>query len=444
MKLALALVLNAALLAALLPWLRYEWRACGSVWRAALVAGLVARFLLGNLRSAHPAFDASQFDILGQLLTRQLWAHPAGAWQLMTGNTVRFAGSEFVFYGMSNTLFMGKLMAALNLASLGMPWLNGVYLSLLSFLGCWQMARVLALVLPATPAGAGLMGFVLWPSSNFWAAGLSKEAVLLGSGAWLTALVLARIYGPPVVRSRWRAVWGWLGIAALALLHFQSRYFFAVPLLGGLVALALVQALQRWEWARTRWAQALVLGAVVGMGTVVAPQVSIAFSVNKFTSQLLRIYNHDLESSAGRPHFNYSDLRPTPESILAHSPQAVFNTLTRPWLGEMAEPIYVAAGLENALLLALLAGALVALVRGRGGRLPFALGLVLGGYCLLLAVLMGLSTPNLGSISRYRSTLLPFFLLLLLQNDYAATVLRRLGLCAPEGPALALSLGPAA
>ena len=447
MRLALAGLLNAALLAGLLPWLRHQWRGLGGAWRGALAAGLAARLLVGALRDARPVSDAAYVQHLGDLLTAQLWASPAAGWQSLTGDSVRFAGEQAVYYGLSNTLFLGKVLALLNLASLGAPGLNAVYLSLFSFVGCWQLARTLAQRLPAAPAGAGLVGLVLWPSVACWAAGLNKEAALLGSGAWLAALVLGRLYAPPGPARRrgpgGGAGWG-LAVAGLALLCFNMRYFFAVPLLGGLLGLAAVQALRRRGWARGRAAQVLVLGAVLAAGAAAAPEVSAAFRLNKFISQVLRIYDHDLVVSSGRPHFEYPDLRPTPASFVAHAPRAAWNTLTRPWLGESAEPQYVAAGLENALLLALLAGALLALARGRGGHLPFALAVVLGGYCLLLAVLVGLSTPNLGTLSRYRSVLLPFWVLLLLQNDYAAAALARLGLGPPDGRPAGRPPGPRA
>lgn len=431
MRVALALLLNAALLALLGPWLRREWRRLGPAWRAALAAGLAARLAIGWLHSVHLTLDAAFYDDLGRLLNQQLWNDPAGAWQSFTGDVVRFAGQKMAYYGLSNTLFMGKLVALLDLASLGATWLNGLYLSLWSFVGGWHLARALARALPATPPGAGLVALVLWPSVAYLAVGVSKEAVLLGSGAWLAALVVARSYGPPAPRRGWRAAGWWAGAVGLAVLHFKMRYFFAVPLLGGLLAVALVQRLRRHGWARPRWAQGLVLGAVLGAGTWLAPQVSVGFRLNKFTNQVVTIYAHDLELSAGQPHFEYPRLRPTAESFLAHAPLAVANTFTRPWVGELAERHYVAAGLENALLLALGALALGALVRGRGGRLPFALAVVLLGYCLLLAALMGLSTPNLGTLTRYRSTMLPFWVLLLLQNGCAAAALRRLGLGAP-------------
>ena len=88
----------------------------------------------------------------------------------------------------------------------------------------------------------------------------------------------------------------------------------------------------------------------------------------------------------------------------------------------------MAVGLENLALLLVLGVAGVAVGRGRGGHLPFALVLALLVYCLALALLMGLSTPNLGTLNRYRAALLPPLLLLALQNDYAARLLRRIGL----------------
>ena len=307
--------------------------------------------------------------------------------------------------------------------------LNGLYLSVFAFVGCWLLARALAEALPQTPAAAGAVAFLWWPSVWFWATGISKEAVLLGSGAWLTARVLGLLYGaapgPATVRSR---LGWWLGTAALALLHFQMRYFFAVPLLGVLAGIALGRGVALLGWGRYRWAQAAVLFAVLGAGVWLAPQLSVAFRANKFTNQVVRVYTFEVTHSVGKPHFEYPNLRPTLESIAAHAPLAAVNAVTRPWLGESWQPLYVAAALENAALLGLLAVALVAALRGCPGKLPFELGLGLVVLCLALAVLMGLTTPNLGSLHRYRSELLPFLVLLLLQNGSAAELLRRVGL----------------
>jgi hypothetical protein len=90
--------------------------------------------------------------------------------------------------------------------------------------------------------------------------------------------------------------------------------------------------------------------------------------------------------------------------------------------------LYLVAGLENLGLLAVLLWSVVQTLRGRPGQLPFALVLVLLLYCVLLAALLGLSSPNLGTLNRYRAALLPYLLWLALQHAGAARWLRRLGM----------------
>ena len=54
--------------------------------------------------------------------------------------------------------------------------------------------------------------------------------------------------------------------------------------------------------------------------------------------------------------------------------------------------------------------------RGQPGRLSAGLVLALLLYCVVLAGLIGLSTPNLGTLHRYRAILLPWLLWLSLQG----------------------------
>ena len=192
--------------------------------------------------------------------------------------------------------------------------------------------------------------------------------------------------------------------------------------------MALSQQCQYLGFARPLWAQVAIQATVLGAGVWLAPQLSVAFSINKFTNQVVTVYAFEAAHSVGRPHFEYPDLRPTAESIAMHAPLAATNALTRPWLGESWQPQYVAASVENLAVLALLAIAVWAVVSRRAGCLPFSLVFGLVVFCFILTILIGLTTPNLGSLNRYRCAMMPYLLLLLLQNDYAASILRRLRL----------------
>lgn len=414
MKLVIALLLNALLLAGLAGWLRAEYRRAAPGLRRWLLPALALRLAAGLLPHGP---DSRYMSFWGEVLTAQFWARPGAAWALWQGHELQAGAHVLDMYQWSNTLFVIKILGLLNFASLGSAWLNAGYLSLLCFVGCWVLVGTLARLFPAAPVGAGGLAFLLWPSVVWWGSGITKEALLLGSGAALTAMVLKELYGSP--SGDWRARLGsWLLLGLLAWLHVRLRYFFALPLLGCLLALAGTTLATRRGWlpAGWRWQLLALLGglglAVLLVVAVGGEPVSKAF----VTSQLWQNYQHGLATSVGRPHLVYAGLGPTLGNMARHFPLAALQSLARPWLGESAAPLYVVAGLENLLLLGLLLSAARNVLRGQPGRLPAGLVLALLLYCLVLAGLIGLSTPNLGTLHRYRAIMLPWLIWLSLQG----------------------------
>lgn len=420
--LLLALVLNAFLVWALVRWLP-RVRQLPAVGRWVLPT-LGLKLVATGVAVAMLSEDARYFLLWAARLTDQLWQAP-GAWlRMLPTDEFHWRGWHLVFHGFSNTLFLIKMLSALNLASLGSALLNGCYLSLFSFVGSWELVRQIRRQWLASAPGSALVSFLLWPTVVYWTSGLTKESLLVGSGALVLALCIRLAYAANVHRPLRLGA----GLLAAVVLHFKMRYFFAVMLFGCLAGLGLVRVVQQLGGARSRLVQAILIGAVLIGGAWAASEISPVFRANKFTSQLQRNYSDLLKTSRGRPHLEYPTLQPTTESVVLNSPRAVFNTLVRPWPWEGSSVLYVLAGLENLGVLLAVAVAVAGVLRGQPGQLPFGLVLALLLYCLLLAALLGLTTPNLGTLNRYRVTFLPFLLLLLLQNGYAATLLRRLGL----------------
>lgn len=431
MILATAFVLNALLLGGLGWWLRREYHGATPSLRRWLLPALAWRLLLTALSGWRPGPDAKTLSYWGQGLIVEFWAHPSQVLAILQDERIHANGEILTRYSFSNTIFFAKLLGLCNFVTRGSIWLNSFYLSIFCFVGCWLLVREWARLFPATPLAAAGVALLLWPSVVWWTAGVGKDTVLLGSEAFVVALALRQLYGPAAGTTSWPAklltALVWLIFAWLAC---RLRYFFALPLVGGLLALAAVRQAARWGWvgAGSR-AQAaslllvLVLGSALGLGAA-ASRVSAGFYSQQFYQQYVR----GLAASAGKPHLVYAHLVPTAASLLRYAPVAIGQTLVRPWLGESRQALYVAASLENLLLVSLLGLAAVASLRGRAGRLPVGLVVMLAFYCLVLAALIGLSTPNLGTLHRYRAALLPWLLLLLLQNDYARAALRRLGL----------------
>lgn len=430
MRLVVALLLNLLLALSLVWWLRREHRRAAPSLRRWLLPALGWRLLLTAIVGSRPSPDANFMVFWSKGLAVAAWAHPAGAWLLWQGQQIRSgSGQVLTKYDLSNTLFLIKILGVLNFASLGIVFLNALYLSLFCFVGCWLLARTWAQVFPATPPAAPVVALLLWPSVVWWTAGLGKETMLVGCETALVALVLRLLYGPPAATGakRWQRL-AYLTLSLLlAWLAYRMRFFFALPLLGVLVALAGLRGAAQLGWpgaTSSRWqliALLLVAGVGGGLGLRLFPN-----EVNFYTEQLYEQYTFGSAASVGRPHLEYPRLAPTGPSLLAHAPLAVAQVLTRPWLGESRSLFYTGVGLENLGLLLLLTLATLAVVRGRPGHLPVVVVVLLLAYFLLTATFIGLSTPNLGTMHRYRAALLPWLLLLLLQNDYARRLMRNL------------------
>ncbi|MBO0356481.1 hypothetical protein J0X19_00860 [Hymenobacter sp. BT186] len=420
MKLALAILLNAALAVLFWRWLMAQLRVPRlGRW---VLPTLLFKLLAWAAACWKPSSDAFHMQQFSSTMTRQLWERP-GAWlQAMLGNEFHYSKKLYlVYHGYSNTFFTAKILSVLNLASYSSNWGNGLYLSLFCFVACWVLVRTVAQVFPQTPAGAALIGFMAWPMVVYWTAGITKESLVLGSAAGLVAIVVRWLYGNKAV-----SIISVIGFVLLAVLQFKMRYFFAALLFAALGGVVLMRLLELLGVTR-RWLLITAFVAAIGVGTWVGSEVTLVFRTNRITLQLLRNYNQLSRESEGKPRIVFVEFRPTAESALRNAPQAAWEAISRPWFWE-GGALYKVAGLENLVLLAVLAVAVVATLRGQPGRLPFALVMALLFYCLALAVLLGLSTPNLGTLNRYRAALLPFVLWLALQNDYAARVLRRFGL----------------
>jgi hypothetical protein len=428
MRLAVAVLLNALLLTGLAGWLRAEYRHAGPALRPWLLPALAWRMSLTAISASWPSPDLAGVARWGTTYAAHLWNHPDEILAALQGNSLHGFGEKELLYKWSGTLFFDKIFIVLGFASGGMLGISGLYLSLLCFVACWLLVRTLEDTFRASPVSAAPIAFLLWPSVVWWTSGLTKETLLVGAAAGLLACILPVLYSSPR-HSLWlictRALLGILLIWVLV----RIRLLFALPFLGCLLGLVLVRLATRRGWlGRGRASQVGSLLVLLVVGGALSATLSIMYlGPNHFTHEVTLNYQHGLLTSQGRPHLEYADWQPTYANMLRHAPLAVFQVLSRPWLGESTRPLYLATALENTVLLLLVSIALVAVLQKRAGTLPSALVVTLLVYCMLLAAFIGLSTPNLGTLSRYRAALLPWLLLLLLQNDYALFLLKRLG-----------------
>jgi hypothetical protein len=121
--------------------------------------------------------------------------------------------------------------------------------------------------------------------------------------------------------------------------------------------------------------------------------------------------------SAEPPTLHYYYFDGSPVSFALNTPLALIYGLFRPMIFEGTKVFQVIVGIENAIILIL-----VLLGFGRykkGIALSNPLLISASMYILLLTVMLAFSTPNLGTLSRYKVGYWPFFVMLVLMLHQA-------------------------
>ncbi|MCC9167173.1 hypothetical protein [Pontibacter harenae] len=315
----------------------------------------------------------------------------------------------------SNSFFTIKIISVLNLITGSSYYLNGLYLSLFSFWGAAKLAATLIKLFPKYKVAA-IAAFLFFPSVIFWTSGLSKDSLMFGSMCWVVAFALT-----VPQRVNWTA-------SSLALLmlwiFYKIKFFFAFIVLPLLVLYVLVKVLARSiPLFQQRRVQLLALTVALIVAGIAAIPVFQIYRDGFLYENIVQNYNDILALSEGKPTINLQ-IEPTPQSIIRNAPEALLSAIYRPFIWEVDNMLYWAVAAENVLLAILSVMGVIGVVRGKfkvevEHVTLLALVLVVGAIC-------GLTTPNFGSLSRYRVAFLPFLVYLLLQGHYSNLLLTKL------------------
>jgi hypothetical protein len=138
------------------------------------------------------------------------------------------------------------------------------------------------------------------------------------------------------------------------------------------------------------------------------------------------VSNNEVYNASSEAHdfIQFRSLKPEVLSVVLNAPTALFAGLFRPTLLEGSNTIQLIAGIENLFLLLVFVSALIntkKLLNGSQKVLVF--GTLV--YIILLCVFITLSTPNFGTLSRYRVGYLPYFVFLMLYKNPIISIAQR-------------------
>lgn len=286
-----------------------------------------------------------------------------------------------------------------------------LFIATLACFGKFLTYRALRPWLPAEHQRRALIALMLIPSAVYWSSGLLKESVVSSA---LGVLLLCVSW---IVRGRRLILGGVLG-GASALVVSMIKGYMLFPFVLGAAAL--------WYWNRQasldkrialRPAYLLAALGVAFGGVIMLGRAMPEYSVDRLGEEIA-LHQERGQRTAGGSNYQLGEVAEERSltAQVAYAPLALLTALFRPMLFEARNVMMLLSALESTLLLWLFLKALWrdsprGVLRGALGSPAMAFSLA---FVLVLSVAVGLSTTNLGTLSRYRAPMLPFLGLLVL------------------------------
>jgi len=293
------------------------------------------------------------------------------------------------------TLYLLKLTSVFNLLSHDNYWITSAYFSLVSFLAAWYVVCQLTESVPSAywPAVAG---FLFFPSAIFWSSGLIKESVAM-AGLFLLGGCFLRVWFGYRLR-----FWEWILIPVAVWVVWSLKYYFLGVWIPVAMASLCVHRASAAGWLPSAlFPRILLWGASLAIPLALVLTLHPNFEPHHLAEVIVDNYRAFHDDSRPDDLVYYDGLNANWSSILLHSPKALVAGLFRPTLWEAGNLWQYAAALENAVLILLFltaVGNLRSFTRSPQRLLVVTVLL----FSAILATFLALSTPNLGTLSRYR------------------------------------------
>lgn len=287
-----------------------------------------------------------------------------------------------------------KLMAPFNIISQGNYYINVVLFSFCCFWGAYLLYKLLCTQFNSHRTVLAIAVFLFLPAV-FWVSGIRGEGFLLLSTGILLYYFQQWLMKPRITNSL-------LCIVAFALLLIV-RNAFALTVLPALAAWWLADRKKTRSWPSFAGVYA-VLAALVIASTFLPASFNILEVITKRQQTFFALH--------GNTRFNLTPLQGNIGSFLLVAPEALVNTLLRPWPWEAKGAMQWLVVLENIAVAALL---LICFIRFRQNiRNVFTHPLAWVLFCVTVSnyLLVGYVVPFPGAIVRYRAV--PELLLLCL------------------------------
>ncbi len=409
----LILLIDAAVLGGL-AWWRYRNQPTslsGFYWPA-LILKMVAGMGVGVLYFYYyGGGDTTVYWRDSTVISDNLRAEPIRTIAVMLNSD--WAGDDTIpgiVYHTDRAIFFVKILGVIALLCGNNYWMMSAVLSFISFLAAWYLFRTITERLPASRISAAV-AFLFFPPIVFWSSGLIKESLGLASVYFLAGIFLRITSHKKLNAGEWllAILFLWIG--------WRLKYYWLAVFLLTTISVVIVVSLQRKYRKLSTLTMPLLISVVIVLSAITT-LVHPNFYPDRLLPMIWENNNAFMEHSAPEHAMRYHGFSSDFIAMLINSPTALVGGFFRPFIWETFNLVSFAAGIANLLMLVTVLSALPGLKRLSSSQNSLLVIATLF-YCVVLAIFLALSTPNFGTLDRYRVGFSPFLLFLaLFENPF--------------------------
>jgi len=298
-----------------------------------------------------------------------------------------------VFYNDNQTMI--RMNAFLRIFSFGYYNVHVVFISFLSMMGLTGIFRIFHSYL-ANKTTALIVAVFFIPSTVFWTSALLKDGIMI------FALGLMLFHFHRMMNGNFSRRVVLLFLASFIFLFFIKFY----------IVVAIVPGLLGWLWTRHRAKFSLLkffsLYAIYFFLLFNAWRVIPNYELHDFIYWKQKNFVEEAVKANSRTIIKLDLVERNPWSVMAHGPGAFLTVLTRPVIFESSSLLLLVPAIENFLMLIFMLICLLTMSKKSARLTPIFYVSIF--FVLIIYALIGLVTPVLGGIVRYRAVVTPFLL----------------------------------
>lgn len=380
---------------------KYALKGDRKIFYAFVLIKMICAVLVGLLYSQYYQIQGDTFTAFYQA---KEWYHLFKSGDIQLTEWIGFETVDLVKYSAilpnePRTRFFAYVLSYLMPISASNYYVTAMWMTLIEVCSLWWLACALVHQIKCNK-WVVYLSLLFIPSVVFWSSGLLKETLMLTFMALMALSYLAWLHSS----TKWR--WGYLiNIFFLAILLYYLKYYVVIlwlPL--GIVTHIFAHQLRLNMLSF--WSKISLYFFVIFMGVFVLAIIHPVFYSGLFF-ELIQISHDQIAANSSESLIKFNMQSNAFLFVLMNTPLALFTAFFRPFLGEMFNLFGLFLSIENLVFTLVFIVAVYCLFKLKLSEVEKWWLLAASLYLIGLGIVITLSTPNFGTLARYRVAYMP-------------------------------------